>query len=431
MKLRFLFEDDAGNSLISNEQGGLLFNGDPVAALEAMGGAVAQQYDYGEGTSHYPSSIGDILSMLHEYTENYNPNQPRDKLGRWTKVAGGVATGKVGKGVRKIANETTVKPPKGSRVYNPKVHSDKNRDGVTDAARVGVPAMSSPPPPRIGRLPNLTRRERAVETAFVKAYERAPDKMAGDLRMIIAKNTKPGEAMTFGTDDAKSLTTAWSHVDPQIRSQNRATLNNALHQVANAVTKRAFLHHLDTLKKGDEVMVTVGGCGAGKGYALKNVPEALAMKQRAQAVWDSAGDQNATENPWIQREAEKRGLKVNYVYVHADPFTQWAHPERGVVKRAADPSDGRMVDAQVFADSYAIGARNHAAFQRRNSNNPNATFLILENSGTPKRLDALPHSATTIDRTELANFAVKTVQEGNAPKHVKRGALSGLRIWKG
>src|SRR5262249_17451605 len=139
------------------------------------------------------------------------------------------------------------------------------------------------------------------------------------------------------------------------RAKNRATLNLALHQTANAIAKRAFVQHLNTLKEGDEILVTVGGCGAGKGYALGNVPEALAMKDRSKAVWDSAGDQNATENPWIQSEAEARGLKVNYIYVHADPYSQWAHPERGVVKRAADPKDGRMVDAYVFADSYAIG----------------------------------------------------------------------------
>ena len=41
---------------------------------------------------------------------------------------------------------------------------------------------------------------------------------------------------------------------------------------------------------------------SGKGYSLDNTPEAVAMKKESKAVWDSAGDQNATENPWIQQE---------------------------------------------------------------------------------------------------------------------------------
>jgi len=615
----------------------------------------------------------------------------------------GGRTGPVASRTPKSAAGSAVSSEKGTPapgvVYKPKVDADRNKDGVTDAARVGVPASAVPPPPPVGRLPNLTLKERRAESAFIRAFEKAPDKVAGDFRVQMHNAKKPGEPPTFGTDDAKLLYSGWNHADPAQRAKNRATLNTPLHQTANAIAKRAFVHELDTLKPGDEVLVTVGGCGchvadtpllmydgslkmvqdvevgdelmgpdstprrvlrliegtgklhrivpkkgqsfvvnedhvlsmhckrtkgnrgnpvavnmtvkeflsqdksfqtdsflyrvgvdfeynpvpldpyflgiwlgngthslpqvttrdeevaeymgefanqfpetelvvrekdsldgvnpnkakdyrvallnkhpgkgvlnpvtqllkqlgvyknkhvpqsylvndretrlrllaglldtdgevdgagfsfstkdevmaydvaylarslgfaayvhsrwiktqlideprlywavsinglvteiptrvvrkkprervinknplrvgftvepagdgtyygftlegdglylmddftvthnSGKGYALKNVPEALSMKQKSKVVWDSAGDQNATENPWIQREAEKRGLKVNYVYVHADPQEQWAGG-RGVVQRANDPSDGRMVDAKVFADS--------------------------------------------------------------------------------
>ena len=239
-----------------------------------------------------------------------------------------------------------------------------------------------------------------------------------------------GDPPTFGTDDAKCLTDAWSHPDPDTRANNRATLNVALHQTANAIAKRAFVQHLDTLSKGDEILVTVGGCGAGKGFALKNNPDALAMKSKAAAVWDSAGDQNATENPWILKEAEERGLKVNYVFVHADPKVQWADPDRGVVKRAADPKDGRMVDAMVFADSYAIGAKNHNAFHQANKDNPSASFVFLDNTGKPKQIPGVPKEALELDSASLAEFAQSKVKESSAPERVKSGALVGTRIWK-
>lgn len=331
-----------------------------------------------------------------------------------------------------VASEPT-SPPLVSRgkTYKPNVEADHNGDGVADYARVGVPAMSVPPPPPVGQLPNLTPRERAVEQKFIRAFHADPEGMASAFYREVTAGTKPGEPKTFGTDDAKVLSAAWTDGTLGQRSQNRATLNNALHQVANAVAKRAFVKELDSLKTGDEVMVTVGGCGAGKGYALKNVPKALEMKQRSKVVWDSAGDQNATENPWIQHEAEKRGLKVNYVFVHADPYSQWAHPERGVVKRAQDPNDGRMVDAKVFADSYAMGAKNHQAFYENNKDNPSARFVFLSNGkGGPKQLDGIPREALEVDRKELADYATSHIAISHAPAHVKRGALQGVRIWK-
>jgi hypothetical protein len=366
-----------------------------------------------------------------EFLGNFNPGQARVPAGqkgggRFAKGEGGGTGG--GGAKAGVAGEKSTAPPPGSH-YKPDVEKDHNGDGVTDAARIGVNAMSVPPPPPVGKLPNLTSHERQVETEFRDAYHADPDGMARDFRKVIESTRKEGEAPTFGTDDAKVLHEAWVHDDITKRAENRATLNNALHQVANAVAKRAFLQELDTLKKGDEVMVTVGGCGAGKGYALKNVPEALAMKNRSKVVWDSAGDQNATENPWIQKEAESRGLKVNYVFVHADPYSQWAHPERGVVKRAGDPSDGRMVDAKVFADSYALGAKNHQAFHDKHKDNPNANFVFLANTGKPSLIPGVPKEALGLDRRELARFAIKTVHESSAPAHVKRGGTVGERIW--
>ncbi len=330
-----------------------------------------------------------------------------------------------------VTKEKATPPPPGP-AFRPNVTTDRNGDGVTDAARVGVPAMSVPPLPPIGRLPNLTHHERAVERAFAKAYEKDPDGMATDFRTRIVplpNITKPGDPPTFGTDDAKLLSPSWENTNLEKRSQNRATLNLALHQTANAIAKRAFLQHLDTLKEGDEVLITAGFCGAGKGYAVKNIPEAVSLKKQCKAVWDSAGDQNSTEHPWIQKELEARGLKGNYLYVHADPKNAWANPKMGVVQRAANPEDGRMVSAHVFADSVVLGARNHKNFAEANASNPNAKFIYLENKGTPKLLDGMPKEALSFNRKELAQWASGVVKSGDAPAHVKRGATIGDRVW--
>lgn len=328
-----------------------------------------------------------------------------------------------------IKAEPKTAPPPGPH-YEPNVEHDGNGNGVTDAARIGVPGMSVPPPPAIGRMPNLTPRERRVETDFISHFSKDPDGVADQFRQVVAATTKPGEPKTFGTDDAKVLNGEWMHPDLATRAQNRATLNTPLHQTANAIAKRGFLRELDTLKPGDNILVTVGGCGAGKGYALKNVPEALAAKGAAKVVWDSAGDQNATENPWIHQEAAKRGLSVTYLHVHADPATQWAHPAKGVVSRAEDPKDGRMVDAKVFADSYVLGARNHAAFYEAHKNEPSSKFLFLDNVDKPRLTDSSNLAkVAAMSRSKLAADSQKIVADGNSSPHVKRGALMGERIW--
>ena len=328
-----------------------------------------------------------------------------------------------------IQSEPRTPPPPGP-AYVPDPAVVNPRTGLAEFSRVGVPANALPPPPAIPRLPNLTSQERKVEHEFASAFEADPDGMAAKFVDIAVKAAKGGP-VTFGTDDCKVLSPRWESplLAPEQRAANRAQFNTALHQTANALAKRAFVMHLNTLKPGDEILVTAGGCGAGKGYALKSIPQMLEVKNGSKAVWDSAGDQNATENAWVQAEAEKRGLKVNYVFVHIDPYDQWSNPNRGVVKRAADPNDGRMVDAKVFADSYAYGAKNHAAFQRAMHGNPNARFFYIRNGSPPKEELGMPEDALTVDPDDLYRYALKTVREVDTAPHIKRGATAGERIW--
>jgi len=185
------------------------------------------------------------------------------------------------------------------------------------------------------------------------------------------------------------------------------------------------------LPKGSNILVTVGGCGAGKGYALKMVPQAQKLKDRASVIWDSAGDQNATENVWIQKEAEKRGLNVSYLFVNADANTQWANPKFGVVQRAKDLEDGRMVGAKVFADSYDLGPKNHQKFYEKNKSNPNAKFMFLQTGAEIKEIPGIPPESLAADRKEIEKFAVKTINEQtDLPARIREGALQGQQIWK-
>lgn len=328
------------------------------------------------------------------------------------------------------AAEKPTAPPPGN-YYHPDVESGK-------AARVGVPPMEVPPPPPFPKLPNLAPDERAVEQGWLHYLTENTDKATDEyLKMAQSRGN------TFETDGVKELCADWSPPKSAGMSEddvknNRGQYNLALHQGANAICKRAFLKHLDSIKgSGKPVLVTCGGTGAGKGFMLEPGHEVESVKKVsdiAGAIWDSAGDQNGTENDWIQQECEKRGLKAYYAYVHNNPEKCWADPKRGVVQRAN--AKGRMIDAHVMADSYAYGAKNMKAFYDKHKDNPNAGFFFVDNEhmdakGNAQEIPEIPKEALSIDRDALHKKLLETVKERQDQLRpaVVRGATAGLRIW--
>jgi hypothetical protein len=209
-----------------------------------------------------------------------------------------------------------------------------------------------------------------------------------------------------------------------------------VHQTSNAIAKRAFMQHLDELAKLPKddpkrsVLVTNGGVAAGKGYALTNVEETKSIADQVGAVWDSAGEQNGTESPWVIEECKKRGLKTTMVFVDSDPKETWENPKRGVVERAK--KKGRMVDARVFADSYAIGAKNFDALHKKHKDDKDVDFVIINSRGkTPTRVESVSDEAKGLDADAVYERSLKAIHgmEG-VPPAVKRGGTIGQRIWQ-
>jgi len=338
-----------------------------------------------------------------------------------------------------ITREEVVAPP--GKAYTPDPNEDKDKDGVTDAARVGICGTCTAPPSDIPRLPNLTADERDVEARFADAFEKDSEALVGEyIKRLNSKDPaqRVGDAPNvFSTDDAKLLSPDYNPDGETADNLDaRGRYNVIVHQTANAIAKRAFLSKLDelaALPKGDpgrSVLVTAGGVAAGKGYALGNVEETKALAAIVGAVWDSAGEQNGTESPWVLAEAKKRGLKATFVFVDSDPKETWENPKRGVIERAS--KQGRMVDARVFADSYAIGARNFAAMHDKNKDDDSADFVILSSrGGEPKRVDSMPEVALKQDEDDIYVKSLEALNKvKDVPPAVKRGGSIGQRIWK-
>jgi hypothetical protein len=297
-------------------------------------------------------------------------------------------------------------------------------------SKVGVGAFDVPPPPPIPRLSGLPPEQNEAQEEFATDFEAHPDEMAAEYLAQVRASKK---ANVFNTDNAKMLSSRYNQEGEGSLSA-RGMFNLAVHQVANAIAKKAFLSALDDLAKlppGDPkrtLLVTSGGVASGKSYALDNVAETKALVRESGAVWDAAGEQNATENPWVLAEAEKRGLQALFVFVDADPADTWENPDRGVMQRAI--VEGRMVDAHPYADSYAEGARNFKAFYEATKNNPNARFVLLENRGTPRLLDSFPEAAL-VDRGAVYQRASQAIDSRAAdlPDYVYQGGTIGRKVW--
>jgi hypothetical protein len=149
------------------------------------------------------------------------------------------------------------------------------------------------------------------------------------------------------------------------------------------------------------------------------------------AIWDAAGEQNATENDWIKSECDKRGIKSIFAYVWADPKNTWDADDRGVLRRAE--RKGRMVDARLFADSYAEGAKNMDKFVTENQGKPNTSFIFVDNreKSAPKLMDHFPKETLKWDAEKIYKDAVDSLRkEGDRlPKALVKAGLNGQKIW--
>lgn len=333
------------------------------------------------------------------------------------------------------SKHTVKKPerPKGkAEQEDPKTYKTKPMPKPKEAARVGIPGKAVIPPPKLPRLPGLSEDEQEIESRLNNIIEKDPAAVAN----AFYDTAKQGN-WVFETDGAKALMPEWTRpdlpadergkpVNPE-RAKFRAKYNAVLHQGANAIAKRAFLKRLDEIEKlppeKRTILVTSGGVAAGKGSALAARPD---LASSVSATWDAAGEQNATENEWLFEEAKKRGIRPTFLFVHADPRQSWP----GAVERAK--GIGRMVDARLFADSYAIGAKNLKDFYDKHKGEVDFVFAKSGGKGKPAEIvNDIPGEALALDADDIYDFASKYVDEkkNELPEHIYEGATIGRRIW--
>jgi hypothetical protein len=126
-------------------------------------------------------------------------------------------------------------------------------------------------------------------------------------------------------------------------------------------------------------------------------------------------------------ECKKRGIRPTFLFVHADPAQSWP----GVVERAK--GIGRMCDAQLFADSYAHGAKNFNAFHEKFKDEADFVFGEFMGRGKPAKItDKMSEEALKLDADEIYQNASKYIDEkkDDLPDYIYKGATIGRRAWK-
>lgn len=120
------------------------------------------------------------------------------------------------------------------------------------------------------------------------------------------------------------------------------------HEGASHLSNLMFKEQVKNLKPGDEYTFLAGSSGAGKSAVLAANPD---LRLNA----SNSLDGNFSSASALKKldEVIKAGAKPKIEFVYRDPAEAW---DNGVLRRAADPNNGRVVPQEVFANNL-VGAR--------------------------------------------------------------------------
>ncbi|MFO0724182.1 MAG: hypothetical protein U1E65_10395 [Myxococcota bacterium] len=317
-------------------------------------------------------------------------------------------------------------------------------------------------------LPNLNPTERIIETEFITAFKSHHRRMVREFLKMVRKDG----GNVIEPDNAKLLSPRYSRPDlvKQIHSleeqikqlrvmadegsttaadrigqlelkiehakreigKSRAESNIPLHMTATVIARLALVQALDDLAADKSIpadkktlLITCGGCAAGKGTSLTKAGETVPQVKTASLVYDTDGETSGVFNKFAMEEALKRGIKPIFLYVHADPKDAWGR----VYSRAAQV--GRMVSEEPFLDSHVDSPRNFQEFHAAHKHDKDVTFLIIDNSkgGKPELVSELPSYCLTYDRDELRNVIRQQTDTAQVDPHAQKIARRSRKIW--
>ncbi len=227
--------------------------------------------------------------------------------------------------------------------------------------------------------PKLTPEESEVER---RAFDRLQQNLSA---LVEAYGKKFGNELS--TDNAREI------VSPEYAAsrEGRTRWSNACLRPAAQLAGHLFREALRHPEPGKPrlVVMTAGGSGAGKTSSLR----ALAGLMDAQLIYDGNLANRAASMRSIEA-AKAAGNDVRIVFVRRNPVVALVN---GVLPRAMDERNGRIVTLDAHARLHADAAENFAYLADRYKADPRVGFIALDNSGALR--EARPISVEEAART--------------------------------
>lgn len=254
----------------------------------------------------------------------FDPDEPRDPLGRWT--------AEFGSAFHKAATDK-----KGKVVLDFKPN------------------------------PHLDDEQKAVEAKFIKDlqdnfYEREAQYLADRKLSGPAHNT-------VSNDNAKDLSPDYNK-----DKESRGQFAPAAHEPASAFVKQVYTDLLHRPPKSNEVVFTGGGTGAGKTTAIETVKEYQDMTEKADVVYDSNLANFESSKKKID-EALKTGRRVTIVHVHREIEDAF---KEGVIPRMH--RQGRVVPITEHVTRTFEAYSTNGQLQKEYAGNDKVHFRFVDNS---------------------------------------------------
>lgn len=346
------------------------------------------------------------LDAIVKKADSYDPNQPRDRTGKWTSGGGGGGSGvmrpterryleRLGTGARERSPVRLSEPIKPVKIdeHGRAHYSAHQRKEITRRAwqHFGI-------------------KDEGGEIVDRAAYEKAK----GDYAKL--SGTMGGKLLS--ADDARELSADYA-AGPEARSE----LSPAVHEPCSAFIKEMFKEKLaEPVPAGEEplVLFTAGGTGAGKTTSLAGNPDLSEMRDAAHIIYDT----NMRSLDSAVKKLEqcfKANHAVRVALVDRDPLDAMVN---GVLPRAK--TKGRTVPIGSHVETHRDAARVVNELRRKYAGDPRVKFVAIDNNhgkGGARLVDfdkLRPHNMS-VDKLRAA--VQKAYDNGDIPARVYYGVM--------
>jgi hypothetical protein len=206
------------------------------------------------------------------------------------------------------------------------------------------------------------------------------------------------------------------------------TLSAEVHEPASEFTKKMYAERLAEEPKAGQapfVMFTAGGTGAGKTSAINASPEIKALADKAQIVYDTNMNNEASASQKID-QALDAGKDVHINYVYRDPVEALT---RGALPRAQRM--GRTVPLENHAETHTGSFETISKLQEKYKDDPRVHFSIIDNSrgegeAKPSSLEELRDKRYNVPVQELQSALDREKAAGRISEATYQGTRAKI-----